>query len=736
MSDRPSRRDFLVYSGAAVAGVTLGETGRRWLARVDDRAAGWRDRGVERWAASVCRECAAGCGIRVRLVDDVPVKIEGNPLCPISRGRLCAKGQAALESYFDPDRLVGPAHRVARGGPARFEPLAWKDATALAADRLKRAASSRDGIVAIAAAERGPEADAWTRFWSAAGARLAWTPQPTAERLRPRLRSLTGAEADPIFDVEHATYVLSFGAPLADDWLSGVWTQRSFGRFRRGAGSVRGRLVHIDARRSATARKADEWLAVAGEKQTALAFGIASVLFRENRIDRDRLAPFAGNLAAFERQLIAYYTPDNVAVETGVPVVTILRLARELIATPRPLVIVDASASASLVDAVFALDVLVGACDRQGGLFARSDDPLPEREDAPTVLRAIAEERLHPGALVFADSSALRALDAPNRPDVLADRVPFILGFSPYLDETASIADLILPTDVPIESWHGVAPAPATGADIVAVAAPAVKRRLDTSDKGAILRALGAALGGTAEQTCTWSSSEDLVRAEVKRLATARRGTPYVSTYETEWMEELELGGWWTQAADSAAAFSDRVLSAGGWVDPFFAANQLTEALRTGRGLVFPLPDALPGTITAAATSAQSESANARFPVALSAFHPASAAGAGNANLPALFELLGQPDGLPWSLWVEVGSELADRLDVRERGRVRVTSAHESIEVTAVRVDGMRPATAALSILPGARTGGRWSRLIGKDPRSLWGNDSAERICAVQIARL
>jgi hypothetical protein len=43
---------------------------------------------------------------------------------------------------------------------------------------------------------------------------------------------------------------------------------------------------------------------------------------------------------------------------------------------------------------------------------------------------------------------------------------------------------------------------------------------------------------------------------------------------------------------------------------------------------------------------------------------------------------------------------------------------------------------AALSVVPGARTGGRWSRLLGRDPRNLWGDDSAARACAVQIARI
>ena len=83
-------------------------------------------------------------------------------------------------------------------------------------------------------------------------------PSATPTQLRPRFTTLTGVDADPLFDLDHATHVLSFGAPIVEDWLSPVWAQRAYGRFRRSPSRPRGRLVQIDAHRSMTARKADE----------------------------------------------------------------------------------------------------------------------------------------------------------------------------------------------------------------------------------------------------------------------------------------------------------------------------------------------------------------------------------------------------------------------------------------------------------------------------------------------
>jgi anaerobic selenocysteine-containing dehydrogenase len=138
--------------------------------------------------------------------------------------------------------------------------------------------------------------------------------------------------------------------------------------------------VQIESRRSLSARKADEWIAVPADRQAALAYGIAAVLLRENRIDRTGLEPYLRKLGDFEQAVTTRFTPDEVAAATCVPVVTVLRLARDLISAERPLVIVDADASRELVDATLALDTLLGAFDRPGGIHAA---PTPIHEPPP-----------------------------------------------------------------------------------------------------------------------------------------------------------------------------------------------------------------------------------------------------------------------------------------------------------------------------------------------------------------
>ena len=50
------------------------------------------------WYASTCMECPAGCGILAKNREGRVIKLEGNPAHPVNRGRLCIRGQAALQS--------------------------------------------------------------------------------------------------------------------------------------------------------------------------------------------------------------------------------------------------------------------------------------------------------------------------------------------------------------------------------------------------------------------------------------------------------------------------------------------------------------------------------------------------------------------------------------------------------------------------------------------------------------
>ncbi len=96
---------------------------------------------------SVCLQCNLGCGIKVRMIRDVAVKIDGNPLSPWTMnphlpystpiaevaaidGAVCPKGQAGIQTAYDPYRLRTVLKRAGPRGSGRWRTIPFEQAIA------------------------------------------------------------------------------------------------------------------------------------------------------------------------------------------------------------------------------------------------------------------------------------------------------------------------------------------------------------------------------------------------------------------------------------------------------------------------------------------------------------------------------------------------------------------------------------------------------------------------------
>src|ERR687896_2700444 len=150
------RRRFLTVLGTTGAGAVAlsGCSTERveklipYLVQAEDQVPG-----VSTWYAGSCTECSTGCGVHVRTREGRAVKLEGNPEHPINQGKLCSRGQAALQGLYNPGRVKGP---MARGADGKFQEITWDDAIARLAAKVG-AAGNR--IAAISGAGRGTFSD-------------------------------------------------------------------------------------------------------------------------------------------------------------------------------------------------------------------------------------------------------------------------------------------------------------------------------------------------------------------------------------------------------------------------------------------------------------------------------------------------------------------------------------------------------------------------------------------------
>ena len=716
---RVNRRQFLKFAAFTGAGITLGKYLRDYALKHEVFAQRWGEGpGLETFALSICRQCPAGCGLRVRLVDGDAKKLDGNLLCPIARGTTCPKGQSGLQALYNPDRLLGPVRRIGKRGEGQWERISWKDALAEVQSKLSalRTAGNPHSVAWIAERNDAMRGQLIRRFMQAYGSpNLFEFVDSRDASARAAMKLCQGVDEFPAYDLENTNYILSFSTPLLESWLSPTWLARQYGHLHRGRAEHRGRFVQVESRLSPTAVKADEWIPVNLGTEAALALAIAHVLIREDLYDRafvaDHTTGFDGD-EGFRTLVLRDYAPDDVAQPTGVPVTTILRLAREF-STNKPAVAlgeqVPLSGGVALAWAVQALNALNGMVDRTGGLLTQRPlplKPLPEftLDDVaqrglktPVFAKSLAALADAPPAALFVSSSRLFAV-APEGGRFFAatEKIPFIVSFSTALDDSAVFADLILPDHSPMEKWQDSAPLPVNGRPVWAVSSPALVPMLDTRHTGEVVLELGRNLGAFP-----WKDFPEVLRFAAEGLFEARRGMPFTTPYESAWTNQLETGGWWIPSANTFDEFWEQLLKAGGWSDPIYNYEQWRRVLRTVSGK-FEF-GASPKFQPPQWTTDEGE-----FPLKLKVFTTLTTGGIEDPNQPFLLETLGPHVHARWEDWVELNPKTASGLGIANGDGVWLESPLGKLRLRAYVFAGALPDVASVLIGNEHRAGGEF----------------------------
>ncbi|HJR40531.1 MAG TPA: 4Fe-4S dicluster domain-containing protein [Gemmatimonadaceae bacterium] len=517
------RRDFLKILGVTgAAGASVGcntDTVEKlipYLVHPDETVPG-----VSSYYATTCRECATGCGVIAEVRDGRAIKLEGNPAHPVNRGALCARGQAALQGLYNPDRYRAPMAR--RSG--RLEPITWDEGVQLLSRQLAQLGGGASSAVFLNRHESGSFPSFLDGWLSAFGMPPHLSVDALADSAVMEANRQSYGVPWPSLDFGAARLVVSIGADFLDGWGASVPQQLDFADARARLRDAP-RLVYIGARRSLTGLNADEWIPCRPGSELAIATALLGAV-----------RGGAGSL-------------DQAAQAADVPVAALQRLA-VAIRSARPSLVVSGVNGANATDVALAVNAINQAAGNVGTTI-RTSAPLTGFDGTATAAELVAAvERMRSGQvpiLFVRNVNPVFTLPRGLNVSEALGKVPFKVSFSSYPDETSELCDLILPDHHPLESWGDAQPVPGVVAlqqptmdpvfrtrptadlllDVMRANPPANARLADGGYRDVLMRQFpgGAAAMATALQTGLSTGSVPARTAPARQAATAPAAPP------------------------------------------------------------------------------------------------------------------------------------------------------------------------------------------------------------------
>jgi anaerobic selenocysteine-containing dehydrogenase len=275
--------------------------------------------------AACPHDCPDTCAIRVTVQAGRAIKVQGDPDHPPTHGALCTKVSRYPERTYHPERVLQPLRRVGPKGSGQFEPVSWDVALGDIARRLQ-AIAARDPQAIVPYSYAGTmglvqgEGMA-ARFFHRLGASL----------LDRTICSSAGGDALA------ATYGGKIGMHLehfAESRLILIWGSNSiasnlhFWTFAQEAKRAGARLICIDPRKTETADKCHQHIALMPGTDGALALGLMHELIVNEWLDHDYIERHTEGWPAL-RERALQWTPERAAQVCGITADEVRGLARD-----------------------------------------------------------------------------------------------------------------------------------------------------------------------------------------------------------------------------------------------------------------------------------------------------------------------------------------------------------------------------------------------------------------------
>ncbi len=740
------RRNFLKWS--AFTGAAVGAS--KIIGQFDAPASSPLQKNIqktfgEKWIATSCLNCPARCATRVRVVNGKAVKITGNPLSRVSEGKICPRAHIGLQVLYDSERINTPLKRTnnkkGQGVDPKWVPISWDQALSEVTNRLKKLRENGEPhkLLLFYGLNTVSSEEVILRFAEAFGTpNLVSGDGLDSETEKSGNWMADGNYAHTAYDLDRTNYILAFGADMVESSKPLSRFLRKWGKFRREKPN-RTKVVVINPRYSVTAAKADEWIPINPGTDGALAMAFAHVIISEELYDKTFVKDWIAGFDSYKNLALSQYAPKEVSKITGIEPEAIRRMAREFAQT-RPALALRGKESINWPEgsftsyAIFCLNALVGSIDVPGGVIYQEspqynemprwvEDELTKKGKAKPSLdlhgtdkfpaakvvtnripESLLENTPYPIEMAIGFNSNFN-MSSPgtDRWDQALTKLPYYVHLSPFVSEMALYADLVLPSTTFLEEWGYDHSPPGSGVAEVKIKQPAVSPHGSARPIIDILFDIARGLkGGVAQSFANIGDhAEGFVKFRTEKLI--------------PWKDFLKKGVW--VGKDYEYRKYGRIFHTPSKKFEFSSGNlkDTLARMKKGKGEG---SDYLPHY-----KEAKFLGDKEKYPFLLLPYQPLMTIENGSQNYPWAQEIFLPMDGVGWETLVEMNSETAKRLRLRDGQVVWVESPFQKIKAKVKFSEGVHPGVAAIPSGQGHYSYGKWQKGIGANPHEIIGVD-------------
>lgn len=427
-------------------------------------------------------DCPDTCSMLTTVQDGIAIKVQGNPAHPHTDGALCTKVSRYTERTYHAERILQPLRRCGPKGSGQFEPVSWSEALADIAKRLSHIAA-RDPQAILPYSYAGTmglvqgESMA-ARFFNKLGASSLERTICAAAGGEGLVHTLGGKVGMSVEFFSESDVILIWGS-------NSISSNLHFWRYANAAKRRGAKLICIDPRKTETADKCHEHIALLPGTDGALALGLMHELIQNDLLDHDYLTRYTLGWDALRERALSW-PPERVAAVCGITPEQVRDLARSYgsgLQTGQKAAIrmnyglQRVHGGANAVRLIASLPALIGAWrHRAGGVLLSNSGAFPVQRAAlqrPDLLTGstprcinmstIGDDLLRPSSATFGPAIEGIVVYNSNPVAVAPESAKVVQGFARadlftvvlehFQTDTADYADYILPATTQLEHW-------------------------------------------------------------------------------------------------------------------------------------------------------------------------------------------------------------------------------------------------------------------------------------------